>query len=1205
MIKYILISITLLFVSQVFAQEATFVKNIGQMVNQKGEFNSEVQYIVSTKGYNVSFYNNHFAYELFRPNETDSNKTLVERIEVWWEENNKSTKIIPENKQAETIHYYKNGKRFENIPTYSKLTYRNLWKGVDVEFFIQDGSLKYNYIVQGNKTKQISLLIKGAKSTKEKNTIQLQSLHHTVEASFPEIYFIDQQGKKTETTIDIHLHDNKIIYSLPDIQEEKLIIDPIVYNKEYVTYYGGAHMDFTYDIHSTKTGNIAITGYTVSANNIATTGAYQTVLTDQDAYVAMFNNQGVRLWATYFGGTSAERIYSSAIDTNDNIIIAGNTTSTIGLATNGSFQQYIASGDDGFVTKFSSTGQLLWSTYYGGDAHELIIRVETDKNNKIYVTGHTSSTNLQCTPNAFRNYLSGYENSFLGIFDAQGNIVYNSYYLNGSSARGEAILFDSDDNIYLAGSTNDTVTSPYPNVHQAQNAGYLDGFVIKINPQYQTVWKTYLGGWHNDLIYGVVVDSVNNLYFGGKTKSNDGISTSSSFQYDYDNNWDGFLVKMDSSSNVLWGTYLTAGGADEVHSLAYYDSSVWVLENTDGNGFPVSTSALQTSNAGGVDNLLMRFSSQGNLQWASYFGGVSNEFGHRIRLLPRKILLAGQTGSSTSFTTSNAHQVNYGGHIYDGYWARLCLPVSSTILNLVNDTVLCLGDSVTLFPSNTFNSYQWNTGATDSVLAVSQAGSYSLVTYDENNCPGYSDTIQVIFETVSQVSILNSDTSICMGDSVLLSINGSFSSYLWNNGNTDSAQYVTNGQAYFAQVSSTLGCTYFSDTVLIKEQTQNFFPIQMIGDTIICSGGNSILYTDENLNTIQWSTGDLVSGITVDTTGVFWFMGQDTLGCTVWSDSISITEINYSSPDLILDTTSTITTCWNDSVILVAEIGFTQYLWSTGDTLQQEVIVSQGYYFVSATDSNGCVGISDSVFVEFVGTGVASVDTAQGTSFCLGDTLLLSVADTSLTNVLWNNTLQNQDTLRIIGEGEYYFSATDSLGCMVYSDTVHTLTLLPPNVEIQSPTDSVCLGDSIHLSVISSSNLISYNWSNGETDLSFYYTFLNTGYQNISVEVSDNNGCRNTNQINIYVFNCALYNSIVEQKIEVNGFITQQQTVFITAKQMIFSIEVYDVTGRRLSVQKNIQSYTAEVHLAEYRKSIYLLKVVTTDNREHILKIKN
>ena len=71
-------------------------------------------------------------------------------------------------------------------------------------------------------------------------------------------------------------------------------------------------------------GNVYLTGQTMSANNIATAGAFQNTLEGgEDAFLVKFDNTGLRLWGTYYGGTNQEWALSCSADHAGNIYMAG------------------------------------------------------------------------------------------------------------------------------------------------------------------------------------------------------------------------------------------------------------------------------------------------------------------------------------------------------------------------------------------------------------------------------------------------------------------------------------------------------------------------------------------------------------------------------------------------------------------------------------------------------------------------------------------------------------------------------------------------------------------------------------------------------------------------------------------------------------------------------------------------------------------
>ncbi len=1197
--KYISIAYFLLLISGLsFSQSNFFIKNQGQVVDQNGDFNRDVNYILSLPTYNVSFYKDHFSYEIFSKNKAEENDVNVERIELWFSNSNADPTILGEGKVNEQINFYKNGKTFLGIKQYNRITYQNVWDGIDIEFLVVDNRLKYNYIIRNKSIKNFSITTKGAHASVSKKSITLQGQNSTIQEAIPISFFVLPNQQKQNKDISIKTKANEIHFLLPKNRENTFVIDPIAYSNQYTTYYGGSHMDFAHNILHTKNNNIVVTGYTVSTNNIATTGAHQTTLTDQDAFIAKFDQNGTRLWGTYFGGTYQERIYTAALDTNDNIFIAGNTTSLIGIATPGATQPNLSSGDDAFISQFSPTGTLIWSSYYGGDGHELITSITVDNSNKLYVTGHTASTDLPCTPNAHRNTLSGYENAFLGVLDNTGNILYNSYYIKGSNTRGEGIAIANDGTIYIAGYTNDTELSPFTGIHQDQNGGYLDGFLLKINTQYQTVWKTYFGGEHNDLIEGITLDSFQNIYLTGKTKSIGGIATPTTFQPNYSNSntWDGFLTQLDSSSNQIWGTYLDAGGSEDITVIKHQNSSLWLLGMTDGINLSTDATSLQQTNNGGYDNILLNFSTSGNKIWTTYFGEANDEFGYDMDFANNnKILITGQTSSNVNFVTSNAHQNNYGGHIYDGFWSILCQPTQPTTLSHNNTLNICEGDSIEVSSLNNFNSYSWSTGSTSNAIYISTPGNYILETIDNNNCPGKSDTLNVVVIPNYDLNIQTSSNAICDNDSTQLLTTNSFSSYLWNTGETSASIYINDSQEYYVSVTNSFGCQYISDTISLPI-SQHFHPIQIIGDTLICAGGTSILYTNNN-NSIVWNTNASSNSIAVNTSGDYYFTGTDQYGCPITSDTITINQINYNTPSSVLDTVTNFLICWNDSVTLTAANNFDSYLWSNGNNTQATTLTQEGYYYVSATDSNGCVGISDSIQISYKSSGQSTVHTPYGNSYCEGDSLILHT-DPNLSNIQWNNSLNNE-SIYLYTPGTYSYTAIDDSGCITNSNAINVIEYNLPTVEI-SPIleDSLCLNDSVFLS--STTSLNQYLWSNGSVFSGGFFNLNTTGDTTIYLTGTDDNNCQNQDSIIIHVVDCQAYDNINEQSSIIKISIVNQ-LIMIKASDYIKSVELINLNGQTIYLNQSIIDQEYIINTEHINSGVYILKTNTTTNKTSIL----
>ncbi|RZJ56171.1 MAG: T9SS type B sorting domain-containing protein [Flavobacterium sp.] len=174
----------------------------------------------------------------------------------------------------------------------------------------------------------------------------------------------------------------------------------------WCTYYGGDASFFIsvpdyYDritgIGTDALNNIYITGTTNSLNNISTFGAHKENQKKDgvDAFLAKFNSEGIRQWGTYYGSENAQgndNCESSFISTDGNIYITGNTRSETDISTSDSFQQINNGSDEGFISKFDTTGKLVWGTYYGGSHQDYIKNIFYD-DSFVYVIGTTTGSN--------------------------------------------------------------------------------------------------------------------------------------------------------------------------------------------------------------------------------------------------------------------------------------------------------------------------------------------------------------------------------------------------------------------------------------------------------------------------------------------------------------------------------------------------------------------------------------------------------------------------------------------------------------------------------------------------------------------------------------------------------------------------------------------------------------------------------------------
>ncbi|MEN9523666.1 MAG: gliding motility protein SprB, partial [Bacteroidota bacterium] len=290
---------------------------------------------------------------------------------------------------------------------------------------------------------------------------------------------------------------------------------------QYATYLGGDDDDFSKDISVDASGNIVVVGSTQSNDFLikSSSGYNQSNLKGtEDGFLIKLNNNGALQWSTYFGGTKTDAINSVSIDASSSIFVCGFTNSRIQfpLQNNGGYFDNNLDTTDFFVSKFTSTQALNWSTYFGGSKFDFGAASVIDKAGNLYVAGNTNSNNAP-------------------IYKNSSSVFYDSTLNNGVASSNP---FFSYDDILLA---------------KFSNTG-------------SRLWATYLGGEADESIYSgsfqtdknnqLSIDKCNNLYVCYGTNSKHDTLLNLNCNSYFDNTFGPTkLLKIDNHQNLKWATY--------------------------------------------------------------------------------------------------------------------------------------------------------------------------------------------------------------------------------------------------------------------------------------------------------------------------------------------------------------------------------------------------------------------------------------------------------------------------------------------------------------------------------------------------------------------------------------------------------------------------------------------------------------------------
>jgi hypothetical protein len=256
---------------------------------------------------------------------------------------------------------------------------------------------------------------------------------------------------------------------------------------QWATYYGDNGVDIGYGIASDASGNLVITGLTVSPYNMVTSGAFQSAYGGgtYDSFIAKFNSSGVIQWATFYGGNFYDVGFGITTDINSNILITGSTSSTTGIVSSGAFQTAYGGSTglygDAFIAKFNSSGSRIWATYYGGTLPDQGLGITSDTIGNVFVIGLTNSSTGIATSGAFQTALSSSynQNTFVVKFDSSGSRLWGTYY-GGANDYGQSITTELNGKIIFTGQATSTTGIATSGAYQTTLLGGNDAFITEL-----------------------------------------------------------------------------------------------------------------------------------------------------------------------------------------------------------------------------------------------------------------------------------------------------------------------------------------------------------------------------------------------------------------------------------------------------------------------------------------------------------------------------------------------------------------------------------------------------------------------------------------------------------------------------------------------------------------------------------------------------
>ncbi len=810
-----------------------------------------------------------------------------------------------------------------DIPSFASVKYSAVYPGVDLLYYGNQSRLEYDFVVApGADPKQIAFNVDGAKSVRidKHGNLVLTTAAGDVKFQKPFVYQ-DEAGQRREIAGNYVMGANHDVrFSLGAYDSSKaLTIDPVLI---YSTYFGGtgAGGDVALAIAVDGSGDAFITGYTTSTD-LVTQNSYQPAPNETAtlgaAFVTEVNPAGTSvLYASYLGGDGngnvGDQANGIAVDASGNVYVTGVTTSSnFPITTSNAYiataPATVAEGGAAFLTALhpatSGTGQLVYSTYFGGDGNNGGIdegfAVATDGKGNAYFAGVTSSDDIVMVNPivATQNSLNG--NAFVAEVNTaattNNSLVFGTY-LGGTGATStnvaygdlaQAITLDAAGHTYVAGSTTSTDFAPAPTAGTPCGDNLMGtAFLVEIDTTIavpKSLFSYCYGGAQGDtLAFGVAIAPDATAVVVGRTYSSDFATTTGSIPVPAvpSNTYSlGFVTKFNTTGTpvVPYSTLLGGSSSDTLYAVATDSAgNIYVGGFSQSANFPLTLGALQLQNTntdgtGTVAKINPASGGASDLVYSSYFGGSGNSNGlqlgdsvNGIAVSATNAYVTGQTSSPQTGTvpfpiSSGAPQTTFHGAVTNAFVAEL--PLTPTIS--VSPSPLAFGSQPVGIATSPL--YLTVTNNTTSAVAIDipptiSGANKADFTYSPTAGPGTACTSSVAASSACTVGVIFTP-SIVGAETANLVLQGTNLGVTLTGTGTNGGPIVNLSSANLTFTGTLVGATSAAQTVTVTNTGNQ--PLVFGANAITSTGANFAVGSDNCSGTSVAPTGTCTFAVTL------------------------------------------------------------------------------------------------------------------------------------------------------------------------------------------------------------------------------------------------------------------------------------------------------------------------------------------------------
>jgi len=368
---------------------------------------------------------------------------------------------------------------------------------------------------------------------------------------------------------------------------------------EWQNTIGGSSYDYLYSCLQVSDGGYILSGQ--SSSNISgdkTENSYG----GSDYWVVKIDSAGNIQWQNTIGGGNADNLKLIRSTPDGGYVLGGESFSNI----SGDKNENNLGGDDFWIVKIDSSGNIQWQNTIGGNSYEGFASISTTNDGGFILGGYSIS---DISGDKTENSYGGYDYWVLKI-DSAGNIQWQNTIGGNADDFLHTIERTDDGGFILGGSSNSNISAD-----KTENSfGNSDYWVVKIDNVGNIQWQNTIGGNSYDELRVIKQTNDRGYILGGYSMSDiSGDKTEGCFGFaDY------WIVKIDSIGNIQWQKTFGGEEEDDLYSIMQTGDGGYILGG-DSNS---SISGNKTEKSiGNTDMWVVKTDSLGGIQWQNTIGG--------------------------------------------------------------------------------------------------------------------------------------------------------------------------------------------------------------------------------------------------------------------------------------------------------------------------------------------------------------------------------------------------------------------------------------------------------------------------------------------------------------------------------------------------------------------------------------------------------